>query len=123
MSENIFDNQPCYFTKVTGSAGPHYATDQVGSSSTTVGNNIFRSQYKNAILQTIVVTPSAGASELVTLSYGEAGAQTIHIFRTSGIQETHAWDLGGDAGVYAPGGFNITLGTAGTQVTLFWRPQ
>lgn len=124
MSTVIHENQPCYFTKATGTAGnTFFATDSVGSSSTTVANNIFRTQFRNAILQTIVVTPSAGASETVTLSYGESAAQVIHTFKTSGVQETHAWDLGGDAGVLAPNGFNFTTAQNNTQVTIFWRPQ
>lgn len=124
MSTVIHENQPCYFTRVVGAATTTYfAINSVGGSSTSVANNVFRTQFRNAILQTILVTPSSGASQTVTLSYGESAAQVIHIFKTSGVQETHAWDLGGDAGVLALNGFNFTTADAGTEVTIFWRPQ
>ena len=115
MAENIYDNQPCYWTSTT-SATAVYPTGTTGASGL-VASSLFRSQYKNAVIMSVLITHTAAAT--ATLDLGE-GTTNIATLTTPGTG-SYLWNIGGDVGTFAANGFNIRV-SAGT-VWVFWRPQ
>jgi hypothetical protein len=115
MSGIIYDNQPCYWTTST-SATAQYPTDTVGGAGA-VASSLFRSQYKNAIVMTVMVSHTAAATATLDLAEGTTNIATL----TTPAAGSYMFQLGGDVGTFAAGGFNIRT-SAGT-VQVWWRPQ
>ena len=115
MSDNIYENQPCYWASTT-SGTEVYPSDTVGgATATTRSASVFNGGYRNARIQTIALIPNATGD--VATVYDDAG-NAIGTFKAGGT-ETHTWDIGGDVGVFAANGFKFKT-SAGTA-TVFWR--
>ena len=120
MAENIYENQPCNWVTTTTSATAAFPTDGVGGNTATYASSVFKTSYRNAILQTVVFNAAAAGN---TCSVHLADGSAVFNF-TAPNSGTCTIDLGGDAGVYMPGGFHIQFAAAGiTRMTAFFRPQ
>ena len=118
MAENIHDNQPCnWVTNTVGTA--IYPTDGIGGGTATYASSIFKTSYRNAILQTVQFRAVAAGD---TCSVHLADGGMVFQFAAEGAG-TFSFDLGGDAGVFMPGGFHIQYGGGTTRMTAFYRPQ
>jgi hypothetical protein len=121
MAENIYENQPCNWVTQTVAATDAYPTDGIGGNTATYASSVFKTSYRNAILQTVKFTATATGN---TCSVHLANGLAVFSFAAPS-QGTHSFDLGGDAGVFMPGGFHIRFAGGGgvTSMTAFYRPQ
>jgi len=81
--------------------------------------SVFNGTFRNARIQTVVFTPAASGD---TVTVQDDAGNVIGVFKAGGT-ETHSWDIGGDVGVLAVGGFkfSISAAAAGAGATIFWR--
>lgn len=125
MSDNIQENQPCYWTIGTGpgsagSSSAYWPADARGANTGARSTSVFATQYPNARVQTIVLVPGT-TGDYVTVS--DAGGAVVGVFKAGGV-ETHAWDIGGDVGVRCANGFQFTVTSAGAAsgtAYVYWR--
>ena len=120
MAENIYDDQPCYWT-TNATTNLRYPSDTVGgAAAATRAASVFNGTFRNARIQTVVFTPAASGN---TVTVQDDAGNVIGVFKAGGT-ETHSWDIGGDVGVLAVGGFKFTISAtagAGEGATIFWR--
>jgi hypothetical protein len=119
MAENIYENQPCNWVTQTVAATDAYPTDGIGGNTATYASSVFKTSYRNAILQTVVFTATA-LNDTCSVHLGNGSAVFTFAAPSAG---THSIDLGGDAGVFMPGGFHIRFPAGVTRMTAFFRPQ
>lgn len=120
MAENIHDDQPCYWT-TNITTNLRYPSDTIGgAAAATRAASVFNGTFRNARIQTVVFTPATGGD---TVTVQDDGGNVIGVFKAGGT-ETHSWDIGGDVGVLAVGGFKFSISATaavGQGATIFWR--
>ena len=120
MAENIYDDQPCYWT-TNATTSLRYPSDTIGgAAAATRAASVFNGTFRNARIQTVVFTPAATGH---TVTVQDDAGNVIGVFKAGGT-ETHSWDIGGDVGVLAVGGFKFSISNAGSLgegATIFWR--
>lgn len=123
MADNIYDNQPCEWVTIATTATDAFPLDGKGASTPTYALSKFGVGYKNAVLQTVVITASA-AGETCSVHLGTGGA--VYQFRSPGAG-SYSFDIGGSAGAFLPAGFHIRIpagvGVGVSSMTAYYRPQ
>ena len=121
MADNIYDNQPCEWVTIATTATDAFPLDGKGASTTVYASSKFGVGYKNAILQTVVITASA-AGETCSVHLGIGGS--VYQFRSPGAG-SYSFDIGGSAGVFLPAGFHIRIPASNgvSSMTAYYRPQ
>jgi len=122
MADNIYDNQPCYWSTVSAVAAARYPSDTIGGVTATLGSSYFATSNRNARIQSIMINATPAGAGTITLT-PLIGGGSIIINHTGARTEPHDLSFGGDVGTFMRGGFSITPNSADWNVVVFWRPE
>ena len=122
MADNIYENQPCYWSTVSGTNAARYPSDTIGTVVATAGTNYFTSNNRNARIQSILINATPASAQTLTLA-PLIGGGSIVINHTGARTEPHDISFGGDVGTFMRGGFSVTPSNSDWSVVVFWRPE